>query len=70
MRLRRRDDKQRTLDLRRVVSQLKRITVTITDDAYDRARAEAADSQMTVAQWIAWLAETYEPPQEVDRDGE
>ena len=68
--MRERDDEQRSLDLRREVSELRRVTVTITEDAYARACLEAAESQMTVAQWIAWLAETYEPPQEVDRDAD
>jgi hypothetical protein len=46
----------------------RRVTVTITHDAYAKAKREAADSNKTVAQWIAWLVEDYAPPEEVDSD--
>jgi hypothetical protein len=46
----------------------RRVTVTITHDAYAKAEREAADSNKTVAQWIAWLVEDYAPPEEVDSD--
>lgn len=49
---------------------MRRVTVFITEAAYARACIEAAESWMTVAQWIAWLAETYEPPQEGEHDGD
>ena len=51
-----------------MVSELKRVTVTITDEAHAKVEREAADVGMTVAQFIAWLTESYEPPMEVESD--
>lgn len=66
MRLRSGDDEQRPVDLRREVSELRRITITITDEAYEKAKQQADEAEMTVARWAAWLVEDYTPPQEVD----
>ena len=47
---------------------MKRVTVTITDDAHAKAQEQADEAGMTVAQWCAWVIEDYAPPQEVDPD--
>ena len=44
---------------------MRRITITITDDAYKKAEEQAAEVEITPAQWASWVVENYDPP----RDG-
>ncbi len=44
---------------------MKRYTITITDEAANKAQAEIVGTGRTVAQWIAWLVEEYIPADDV-----
>ena len=41
---------------------MKRVAVTLTDAEHETAQRESAKSEMTVAQWIAFLVWSYESP--------